>query len=101
MPPSWFLLDARDRRASIGLIARRSVAHKSRGRRGTLLGFADTERGLLVNKGQARGDGAAERRRAMATVLHGARTDEEIQRDVLNELKFEPRVQPNEIGVAV
>jgi len=29
------------------------------------------------------------------------RTDEEIQRDVLNELKFEPRVQPNEIGVVV
>ena len=37
----------------------------------------------------------------MATVTQGARTDEEIQRDVLNELKFEPRVQPNEIGVAV
>jgi osmotically-inducible protein OsmY len=37
----------------------------------------------------------------MATVVHGARTDEEIQRDVLNELKFDPRVQPNEIGVAV
>jgi osmotically-inducible protein OsmY len=37
----------------------------------------------------------------MATVLHGARTDEQIQRDVLNELRFEPRVQPNEIGVAV
>jgi osmotically-inducible protein OsmY len=29
------------------------------------------------------------------------RTDEEIQRDVLAELKFEPRVQPNEIGVIV
>jgi osmotically-inducible protein OsmY len=29
------------------------------------------------------------------------RTDEEIQRDVLAELKFEPRVLPNEIGVAV
>ena len=37
----------------------------------------------------------------MATVAHGARTDEEIQRAVLNELRFEPRVQPNEIGVAV
>jgi osmotically-inducible protein OsmY len=37
----------------------------------------------------------------MATVVHGARTDEAIQRDVLNELKFDPRVQPNEIGVAV
>ena len=35
----------------------------------------------------------------MATGVRGARTDEEIQRDVLNELKFEPRVQPNEIGV--
>jgi osmotically-inducible protein OsmY len=29
------------------------------------------------------------------------RTDEQIQRDVLAELKFEPRVLPNEIGVAV
>ena len=29
------------------------------------------------------------------------RTDEEIQRDVLAELKWEPRVQSNEIGVAV
>ena len=37
----------------------------------------------------------------MATVVRGARTDEEIQRDVLSELKFEPRVQPNEIGVVV
>jgi len=38
----------------------------------------------------------------MATVTRGGtRTDEEIQRDVLNELKFEPRVQPNEIGVTV
>jgi osmotically-inducible protein OsmY len=30
-----------------------------------------------------------------------ARTDEEIQRDVLDELDWEPRVQPNEIGVTV
>jgi osmotically-inducible protein OsmY len=30
-----------------------------------------------------------------------ARTDEQIQRDVLAELKWEPRVTPNEIGVAV
>src|SRR2546421_5322356 len=37
----------------------------------------------------------------MATVVRGARTDEEIQRDVLNELKFGPRVQPSEIGVVV
>src|SRR5438045_9467812 len=37
----------------------------------------------------------------MATVARGVRTDEEIQRDVLNELKFEPRVQPNEVGVVV
>jgi len=42
-----------------------------------------------------------ERENDMATVVRGARTDEEIQRDVLNELKFEPRVQPNEIGVVV
>ena len=28
------------------------------------------------------------------------RTDEEIQRDVLAELKWDARVQPNEIGVA-
>ena len=37
----------------------------------------------------------------MATVMHGTRIDVDIQRDVLNELRFEPRVQPNEIGVAV
>ncbi len=29
------------------------------------------------------------------------RTDLEIQQDVLAELRFEPRVQPNEVGVAV
>src|SRR5260221_12003688 len=29
------------------------------------------------------------------------RTDEQIQRDVLEELKWDARVQPNEIGVAV
>src|SRR3989441_3880164 len=37
----------------------------------------------------------------MATVTRiGTQTDQDIQRDVLNELKWEPRVQPNEIGVA-
>jgi osmotically-inducible protein OsmY len=30
----------------------------------------------------------------------GTRTDEQIQKDVLNELKYDPRVEPNEIGVA-
>jgi osmotically-inducible protein OsmY len=30
-----------------------------------------------------------------------ARTDEQIQRDILAELKWEPRVSPNEIGVVV
>ena len=35
---------------------------------------------------------------AMATEI---RTDEQIQRDVLAELKWEPRVSPNEIGVVV
>jgi len=29
------------------------------------------------------------------------RTDEQIQRDVLAELKWDARVQPNEVGVAV
>jgi osmotically-inducible protein OsmY len=29
------------------------------------------------------------------------RTDEQIQKEVLNELKYDPRVEPNEIGVAV
>jgi osmotically-inducible protein OsmY len=29
------------------------------------------------------------------------RTDEQIQKDVLNELKYDPRLEPNEIGVAV
>jgi len=35
---------------------------------------------------------------AVATAM---RTDEEIQRDVMEELKWEPRVRPNEIGVSV
>ena len=35
---------------------------------------------------------------ATATVT---RSDEQIQRDVLAELKWDARVQPNEIGVAV
>jgi osmotically-inducible protein OsmY len=38
--------------------------------------------------------------RAMATTTE-ARTDAQIQSDVLAEMKWEPRVQPNEIGVAV
>src|SRR5947209_18585735 len=38
----------------------------------------------------------------MATVTRiGTQTDQDIQRNVLNELKWEPRVQPNEIGVIV
>lgn len=37
----------------------------------------------------------------MATTSTMARGDEEIQRDVLEELKWDARVQPNEIGVAV
>src|SRR4051795_9601594 len=36
----------------------------------------------------------------MATAMT-TRTDEEIQRDVLEELMWDARVQPNEIGVAV
>jgi osmotically-inducible protein OsmY len=35
---------------------------------------------------------------AMATAT---RTDEQIQHDVLEELRWDARVQPNEIGVAV
>jgi osmotically-inducible protein OsmY len=31
----------------------------------------------------------------------GSRTDEQIQKDVLSELKYDPRVEPSEIGVAV
>src|SRR5437899_10418801 len=36
----------------------------------------------------------------MATAI-ATRTDAQIQRDVLDELKWEARVQPNEIGVVV
>jgi osmotically-inducible protein OsmY len=36
---------------------------------------------------------------SMSTTM--TRTDEEIQREVLDELKWDARVQPNEIGVAV
>lgn len=35
----------------------------------------------------------------MTTV--GTRTDEEIQRDILDELKWDSRVQPNEVGISV
>jgi osmotically-inducible protein OsmY len=31
----------------------------------------------------------------------GTKTDAQLQRDVLEELKWDARVQPNEIGVAV
>ena len=37
----------------------------------------------------------------MASIASTTRTDEEIQRDVLAELKWDARIQPNEIGVAV
>jgi osmotically-inducible protein OsmY len=37
----------------------------------------------------------------MMAIATEVRTDAEIQRDVLSELKWEPRVQPNEIGVIV
>jgi osmotically-inducible protein OsmY len=37
----------------------------------------------------------------MASIASTTRTDEEVQRDVLEELKWDARVQPNEIGVAV
>src|ERR1700755_2347459 len=35
---------------------------------------------------------------ATATLIH---TDEEIQKDVLDELKWDAQVQPNEVGVSV
>ena len=35
------------------------------------------------------------------TTVSAIRNDEEIQRDVLEELKWDSRVRPNEIGVAV
>jgi osmotically-inducible protein OsmY len=35
------------------------------------------------------------------TTLTMERTDQEIQKDVLEELKWDPRVKPNEIGVSV
>ena len=38
---------------------------------------------------------------ATATAVSKGRNDEQIQRDVLAELKWDARVTPNEIGVAV
>ena len=35
------------------------------------------------------------------TTATATRTDADVQRDVLEELKWDARVQPNEIGVAV
>jgi osmotically-inducible protein OsmY len=42
-----------------------------------------------------------DRRQIPMATATASKTDEEIQRDVLAELKWEARVQPNEIGVAV
>ena len=56
----------------------------------------------MESEGLAGGDVVVARKEtAMATVVQGAGTDVEIQRDVLNELRYEPRVRPNQIGVAV
>src|ERR1700737_4224781 len=41
------------------------------------------------------------RRKPEVATTIGTKTDAEIQRDVLDELKWDARVQPNEIGVAV
>lgn len=38
---------------------------------------------------------------ATATLSSGIRTDEQIQREVLAELKWDARIQPNEVGVIV
>jgi osmotically-inducible protein OsmY len=35
------------------------------------------------------------------TVTTEVRADQDIQKDILEELKYEPRVQPNEVGVSV
>jgi osmotically-inducible protein OsmY len=35
------------------------------------------------------------------TTVSSVRNDEEIQRDVLEELKWDMRIHPNEVGVAV
>jgi hypothetical protein len=43
----------------------------------------------------------AAKRKEVSTVAVSLYTDEEIQRDVLEELKWDTRVRPNEIGVAV
>src|ERR1700687_977669 len=47
-------------------------------------------------------EGRAARARGIAmAIASGIRSDEQIQKDVLAELKWDARVQPNEIGVAV
>jgi osmotically-inducible protein OsmY len=60
-------------------------------------------RGILASTFRARSpEPVVEGRDIMATAAATAtRTDEEIHQDVLSELRFEPRVQPHEIGVAV
>src|SRR5262249_10866391 len=46
--------------------------------------------------------GAAQRQRGVTmTDAVMTRTDEQIQREVLEELKWDARIQPNEIGVTV
>jgi osmotically-inducible protein OsmY len=45
--------------------------------------------------------GKTEKQKGATLMATTTRTDEQIQKDVLAELKWEARVQPNEIGVAV
>jgi osmotically-inducible protein OsmY len=54
-----------------------------------------------VPAGQESGSPPRRQQEAVMAVTSETRTDAQIQTDVLAELKWEPRVQPNEIGVAV
>src|SRR5258708_24823653 len=47
------------------------------------------------------GSKTANNRKETCNMAVSTRTDEEIQRDVLEELKWDSHVRPNEIGVAV
>jgi osmotically-inducible protein OsmY len=77
---------------------------RASGQRAESIAMEETRRGLvefqLSDDDDDEGEGLPKEARTMAVTTE-TRTDAQIQSDVLAELKWDPRVQPNEIGVIV
>src|SRR5688572_17247533 len=76
--------------------------------KGTRFGLAKVSVGASLSEGEIRHvkwpiscSASGAKGESIMAVATETRTDVQIQADVLAELKYEPRVQPNEIGVAV